>query len=184
MRLLEEKYSVKLQIISLAVITVSTIFAQIANYKVDDFSSELLQKRMKLNELSMQALEYRRYSEKYALVSILPVKLDIVQELLDDPNVNSEAKIIAKKFLSGSITHDEMVKSFKNHYLKLNIEYRNAIDTLTKEFNEKKNEGSKWQLWRDYIFTPLQLIGVAVLIVGYGQLLLSISHRTNKPHER
>lgn len=184
MRLLEERYSVKLQIISLAVITISTILAQIANYKVDEFSSELLHKRMKLNELSIQSLEYRRYSEKYALVSILPIKLDIEQELLNDPNVNVGAKRIAEKFLNGSITHDEMVNNFKNHYMKLYLELRSAIDTITKEFNEKKNEGSKWQSWRDYVFTPLQLIGIAILIIGNAQLLMSISKRINRPGKK
>lgn len=184
MRLLEEKHSVLLQIISLVVITLSTISAQIANYKVDEYADELIHKRMKLNELSTQSFEYRRYSEKYGAVQVSPVKLEVVQDLLSDPNVNTGAKRIAEQYINGAISHDEMVKQFRNHYMGLHLELRKVINTLTHEFNEDKNKGSKWQAWRDYVFTPLQLIGVVILIIGNAQLLLSVSNRINKPGKK
>lgn len=177
MRLIEEKNSIKIQIISLIVITCSMILSQYANYKVDEFTDELMHSRLKLNELEQQALEYKQYFKEYSAYLIFPVKLNIIEELLGDPNINPNAKVIANQYLKGAISHTEMIKQFKTLYKTLYIKLREQINTKTKLFNNFRENGSKWQWWRDFIFTPLQLIGVIILIIGNTQLLISISNR-------
>ncbi|WP_319588905.1 hypothetical protein [uncultured Desulfobulbus sp.] len=180
MRLIEEKYSIQIQIFSLIIISLSTIFSQIANYKIDDFTDNLMHQRLKLSELEQQAILYRQYSEKYALLLVENKKLEIIEELLPDPNVNSYSKIIAKKYIDGEISQEEMVKLFKDHYRKLNIELRKIIDDKVKSFNADRTNGSRWLFWRNYVFLPLQFIGPVILVIGNSFLLLSISSRTKK----
>lgn len=177
MRLLEEKTSVMLQIISLVVITSSTIFTQIANNNISDYSTELLLRRFKIEEAIIQCGEFEHDLDKIGLASMLNSKLDFINDLIPDEQLGA----IYDKYKNGSLSYSDLEQKLRDYYRKKFVEADKLQKFLVKSFNDYKNKGCVWQLWRDWIFVPIQFVGVILLVLGYTQLLLSISKRTRKP---
>jgi len=104
-------------------------------------------------------------------------KVNFIPQLIPDEQLNN----IYKEYKDGSLSYSDLEQKLKDYYRKQLINIDKLQKFIVKSFNDYKNKGCNWQFWRDWIFIPIQFIGVVLLVLGYTQLLLSISKRTNKP---
>lgn len=129
MRLIEERGLLVLQVVSLFILLISTVFLQIADYKIGKYESECTRKLLVLiNKFNVQNT-YSMSANFYTLFQTLrSASVENLQEVFKSPQykyyVNPEEKELTQKLESESITLKEFFARSSSVYSYFNFNHR------------------------------------------------------------
>lgn len=189
MRLIEEQKSQLIEIFSLCVIIISSIFLQIADIKIKDHNDKILTIELKRSNQLQMCNYFKRgieYWELSGLIGQLGVSFRKEIEIFDDPvadkeHVDKDETDLMNQYKTKKINANEYIEKMGNYYRKKKEKHANILNKLTDDINSKiKNPPtffgiSIFVLRNILIF--VQLVGVCVVIWLHRGLYLSIKER-------
>ena len=182
MRLAEEKNLLGLQIISLVLLFVSTVLIQIADYQIEEYNRTYLKKVFTLLSKYQVRDSISRTGDFLSLLQGHPtIQLDL------DPAMRSSQyhdyvgpadKKLFEQFTAGTISRQEWLKQMAGRKKEESRTLLHEYNTGAGNLSTYLQGGTRWVPIRNFILIPLQFIFIAVLSIGYYQLLRQVAART------
>ncbi len=183
MRLVEQKYSIKLQIVSLILLVSMTIMIQVANYQITRYNDKTLKMILKLIRDSQIRDGYKFNANMYTMFSGMGLEIEKIDtDVLKPEFPDKYFAGLVKELNVGKISKDILLKKLIKYNKTQSKTLLKTNNKLTKEINER--EGSFWLLLRNFIFVPFQFLGLVILIIGYTRLVIMISARTKNKNTK
>jgi hypothetical protein len=179
MRLIEEEFSVKLQMGTLLALVLFTMLIQVADYNISKYDNVTSNMILQLIQIHQVRSDYKLNSNFYAIYQGMGFKKIIIdteeQKLISNDKILVE---LASKLQSGKISDKQYITEFIAHNKALSNSLQKELNDLA-TIIQRRNE-SPWLFWRNFVFVPLQFLGLSIIIIGNYRLARMISTRTNK----
>lgn len=190
MRLVEELLSLRLQVLSLPFLLVSTVLIQFADYHIDSHTSAVGRKTAEANFLLSIHTAHKLNTaiatgsqfipfDKYSSEVIDKNRVDIIRTFKNQFDQSPADIELIRKFENREITisqyYSECVKiqGDKAH------EKLNQFNQKMVDLNQAIQAESIWTPVKLYILFPVQIICIAILGLGYWKLIRAVSLRRN-----
>ena len=179
MRLIEERISIAVQLISLLFIVLTGIAIQYCDSKIADHNNGILTTALHVNRI-----ESERISQKLSSVRYLVAAQANATVTLDDSRsslgINSSEFVpILDDYKNGRIDDKEYANRMSVAHNRRSNEiarkYENELATL----RQRIANGTKWTFAKQ-ILVVIQIVAVVVAAVMYSQMLTAIRERTRK----
>ena len=181
----------KLQLVSLLLLFVSTILIQIADYRIDEYKSSLLQREIEVSNLYQKFTAEKINSEFAIFKQFVPYE-KLSQENRDkirntlisnfDSQLNKDPKVAESvaKLKSGSISIKQYFSDLVTIHTQRTLNILNKYNKEVLKINKKIKKGTPWDFWKKFVFIPLQIICLLILAAGYFNLMKDILNRIKK----
>ncbi|MBL7074689.1 hypothetical protein ISS37_05545 [candidate division KSB1 bacterium] len=188
MRVIEEVRILRLQIISLIFVFVSSVLIQYADFRISEYQNSVFLEILGASNLLQVSANDQLSSEFAAFKQFIPferfsqenqkiIKNRIISSFKSMSYQDTNLADLNRKLENDSITlqqyfteefsiFDELSRAHKNQYADKVIVIKTAL-----------MEGTVWKSLKTYIFFPLQIIFILVLAYGYYGLMAAVSKR-------
>jgi hypothetical protein len=189
MRLVEEKKFMKLQLISLAVVFLSTFMIQIADYHIYKHNNLILQEMLKISNVLQVHIASRLQSEFAFFKYFIPwekaenediIKKNAISSYKDRTYLGPELEELVSKLEKGEISLKQYFVEFSNIQGLISHNRVDIYNERVPQLRDKVKRGTSWSTWKKFLFIPLQMLCLLCLAWGYFSLLRDISKRTSK----
>lgn len=164
-----ERLPIKLQIVSLIFIFISTVLIQVADNKISKHDNLIARKTLSVMNLQQMLSDEERDRDMYRIYKIHKVKIKDVdfQSIYSSPWLTQEVKDIYLELENKSINENEYYDKIISFHKKRVIAFRDKYNNKVIKLNAFRKGGTPWQFWRNSIFIPFQLLLLCLLAFGY-----------------
>ncbi len=175
MRITEERMLIRLNVISIISILLTTAMIQIFDYQANKYNQNLAIKLLSAFQIHQVRTDHKLNSEFYSLYKALNLNVTTNSESVFN-YADLEVKKLFSEVKNGSITNEEFfvqyIKYSKQKSKTLYLQYNSILEELIRD------KPPKWLWMRNFILVPIQFIGIFLLLWGYWRLLKMISEKT------
>ena len=184
MRLIEEQKSVRLQVISLCGLILTTILLQIATIGIDQVDHKITFKALGIVVTAEKRLIHKLNQQFLSLKTVLPFDdIKFHEDYWSSDNPSDEARQIKEQSEQGELDTKECLDAMAEYSRKQSNAMRIELNERSKDLTSLLSQKSCWKPLRGILFT-VQIFAVCVLITGYGDLLRTVSKRASKDNAK
>jgi preprotein translocase subunit SecE len=183
MRLIEEKNLMKMNIISMVFIVLTSVFIQIADHYIGERKDVAMMQVLLLLQKEQFKVNHDTKARFYTIYRALGIEAHNIMnegeynssDDYDSLNMDKERIDLRRQFKNGTISSQEYTSKLIDYHQKRSEKFRRDYNEIWR--NIQKTHPSNWEIIKKLSFV-LQIIGVFILIFGYSNLLLLIQKRT------
>ena len=184
MRLIEEKDLMKLNIISMIFIVLTSILVQIADHYLEQRNDIAMMQVLLLLQKEQFKVNHDTKAMFYTVYKALKIEahnidnegaVDDSSDNYDNLNIEKERIDLRRQFKEGNISPKEYTDKLINYHHRRSEEFRYDYNKIWEGI--QKTKPSNWGVVKKVSFI-LQIIGVCTLIFGYSKLHILISKRS------
>ena len=179
MKLVEEKKSLFVQLVSLIFIILSGIAIQYCDGKIFDHNNEILKQALEVNRIESERISQKLKSVRYLIFALAPGTITIDEESYSSQSNISDFIPIVENYKNGKIDKKEYGNQMSVAHNRRSLRIAKKYIAQLAELRKKIATGTKWTAAKHILFA-IQLIAVCTAAFMYRHLLISIGQRTKK----